>query len=166
MNDPQKIENSAKAYEEIKKLDHFKEDGTVVYLSPNDVPKESFAKYSEFFTPHEFADTRSGLTIINTHFMKALLALRVVCPFPFIINSGTRSQSTNRIVGGHPTSAHLVGLAADVRVDGGTQAMRIVKLAAKKGFMGIGVKRPSGARGYVHLDIVPRKEPTIWTYSY
>lgn len=43
---------------------------------------------------------------------------------PIIINSGYRSPSVNKAVGGVPTSNHLTGCAADIRVAGIEQLIR------------------------------------------
>ena len=43
---------------------------------------------------------------------------------PILINSGYRSEEVNKRVGGSPTSNHLTGCAADIKVFGIEQAMR------------------------------------------
>ena len=43
---------------------------------------------------------------------------------PIVINSGFRSPEVNKRVGGSPTSNHLTGCAADIKVFGIEQAMR------------------------------------------
>ena len=43
---------------------------------------------------------------------------------PIVINSGYRSEEVNKRVGGSPTSNHLIGCAADIKVFGIEQAMR------------------------------------------
>ena len=43
---------------------------------------------------------------------------------PIVINSGYRSEEVNKKVGGSPTSNHLTGCAADIKVYGIEQAMR------------------------------------------
>ena len=43
---------------------------------------------------------------------------------PIVINSGYRSEEVNKAVGGAPTSNHLTGCAADIRVCGMEQALR------------------------------------------
>ena len=47
---------------------------------------------------------------------------------PIIINSAFRSTSVNKAVGGVPTSNHLTGCAADIRVLGMEQALRYAVL--------------------------------------
>ena len=43
---------------------------------------------------------------------------------PIVINSAFRSPAVNKAVGGAPTSNHLTGCAADIRVSGMEQALR------------------------------------------
>ena len=43
---------------------------------------------------------------------------------PIIINSGYRCKELNRLVGGCPTSNHLTGCAADIRVNSKEQLLR------------------------------------------
>ena len=43
---------------------------------------------------------------------------------PIVINSAFRSAAVNKAVGGAPTSNHLTGCAADIRVSGMEQALR------------------------------------------
>jgi len=43
---------------------------------------------------------------------------------PLIVNSGYRSPAVNKAVGGAPTSKHLTGCAADIRVSGLEQLLR------------------------------------------
>ena len=47
---------------------------------------------------------------------------------PIVINSGYRCKELNRLVGGCPTSNHLTGCAADLRVAGKEQLLRYVTL--------------------------------------
>lgn len=47
---------------------------------------------------------------------------------PVVINSGYRCQEVNRLVGGCPTSNHLTGCAADIRVMGKEQLLRYVTI--------------------------------------
>lgn len=47
---------------------------------------------------------------------------------PIVVNSGYRCQEVNRLVGGCPTSNHLTGCAADIRVMGKEQLLRYVTI--------------------------------------
>lgn len=48
--------------------------------------------------------------------VRLLQPLRDIYKEPFIINSGFRSETANKAVGGVPTSQHMKGQAADVQV--------------------------------------------------
>lgn len=50
--------------------------------------------------------------------------LEKVREVPIIINSGYRCKELNRLVGGCPTSNHLTGCAADIRVNSKEQLLR------------------------------------------
>ena len=50
--------------------------------------------------------------------------LEKVREVPIIINSGYRCKELNRLVGGCPTSNHLMGCAADIRVNSKEQLLR------------------------------------------
>ncbi len=47
---------------------------------------------------------------------------------PIVISSGYRSAAVNKAVGGSPTSNHLLGCAADIRVSGIQQAIRFATI--------------------------------------
>lgn len=81
-----------------------------------DVPK--------FFTYKELIVTNTGLlnvpdnweTIMNLFSTgKYLDCLRTLYGHPITVDSGYRSPAVNRAVKGSDTSAHLLGLAADIR---------------------------------------------------
>ena len=50
--------------------------------------------------------------------------LEMMREVPVIINSGYRCKELNRLVGGCPTSNHLTGCAADIRVNSKEQLLR------------------------------------------
>ena len=50
--------------------------------------------------------------------------LEMMREVPIIINSGYRCKELNRLVGGCPTSNHLTGCAADIRVNSKEQLLR------------------------------------------
>ena len=70
---------------------------------------------------------------------------------PIIINSAFRSPAVNKAVGGVPTSNHLTGCAADIRVLGMEQALRYAVLLLdiadrqKKDFDEIILEKSKGA---------------------
>lgn len=76
------------------------------------------------FTLKEMLTTSTGLPnfpetwdIVNHLVMTAnrLQRLRDAVGFPIIVNSGFRTKAVNEVVGGSKTSAHVKGMAADIR---------------------------------------------------
>ena len=81
---------------------------------------------------------------------------------PIHINSGNRCATYNASVGGVSNSAHTIGQAADLRVNGGKDRRKMLDLAVLCWASGIGV-----ARSFIHVDvaedgILPR--PGAWSY--
>lgn len=79
-----------------------------------------------------------------------------------VVNSGYRSESYNRNIGGSPNSQHLLGKAADIRVNGLTPmqiANEIEKLILQGEMLqgGLGVYDT-----FVHYDI--RKKKARWDF--
>ena len=97
-------------------------------------------KLSEHFTLGELTKTSVKTADGNIPSHVAIENLKRVCKWlevlrtrynnlygeeePIIINSGYRSPEVNKKVGGSPTSNHLTGCAADIKVFGIEQAMR------------------------------------------
>ena len=80
---------------------------------------------------------------------------------PIVINSGYRCKELNRLVGGCPSSNHLTGCAADLRVAGKEQLLRYVTLLLDisdewhQDFDELLLER--NARGYwLHFAVRPR----------
>ena len=86
----------------------------------------SQAKLSEHFVLGEFTKSNSHPEVYNIPTHEAIANLKRVCEWlevlrersggPIRINSGYRSPQLNKKVGGAPTSNHLTGCAADIRV--------------------------------------------------
>lgn len=100
-------------------------------------------------------------------FMRHLGTLRKHFDAPIIISSGYRCAKRNEEVGGKPDSAHLLGLAVDIRIEG-AEARRLLGLAIAHDFQGIGVLQ-HGAKRFLHLDDAPdvpgiRPRPWLWSY--
>ena len=95
---------------------------------------------------------------MDAAFMERLNALRHEWGRPLIVNSAARCAAHNAKVGGSPKSQHLLGLAADLRVNTPNDGVALAALAEKHGFKGIGV-----AKTFVHLDL--RAGPAVrWEY--
>lgn len=101
-------------------------------------------------------------------FMQFLVTVREEASFPFVVSSGFRCAKRNEEIRGAGNSAHLLGLAADIRCYG-DEALRLVYLAVKHGVSGIGVSQKGGIDSrFIHVDTVPRDSvhPRPWIWSY
>lgn len=83
---------------------------------------------------------------------EGLQLLRDVLGKPVRITSGYRCPSRNRVVGGVPNSQHVLGLAADVVVDGLTPT-EVAQAAAKIAVFRIGGIGVYHSDGFTHLDV-------------
>ncbi len=110
-------------------------------------------KISEHFTlgemqSHDGADK----VLYSTELLEKLEELRSYGGFTIAINSGYRTDTYNKKIGGATASQHLKGMAADIIVkkDGVTvDAKKICCLAQTLGFAGIGYISANA----VHLDM-------------
>ena len=92
------------------------------------------AKLSEHFKLGEMTKSSSHPEVYNIPTHEAIANLKRVCGWlevlrkrngkPIIINSGYRSPQLNKKIGGVPTSNHLTGCAADIRVANMEQLIR------------------------------------------
>lgn len=113
-------------------------------------------KPEEFNSPDEKA---SGLRM-SIDFVKQLDKLRFFCEFPLKINSGFRTKTHNKKVKGKPSSAHTLGLAADIHCVNSRKRFIIVQEALKLGFKRVGI-----GNTFVHLDMDDNKpQQVIWLY--
>jgi uncharacterized protein YcbK (DUF882 family) len=88
-----------------------------------------------------------------------LQALRDILKRPVKVAAGYRSPAHNKAVGGSPNSRHMLGEAADIKVNGVT-VKKIALEALRCGFKGIGVYRHNGDN-FVHCD-VRTGVPSYW----
>ena len=89
-----------------------------------------------------------GKNNINIDFLEKLQLARTYAGIPFVVISGCRCDSHNSSaeVGGKPTSDHLTGEGADIRVINSTERFAILDSAIAAGFRRIGI-----GRGFIHL---------------
>ena len=82
---------------------------------------------------------------------------------PVIINSGYRSPEVNKRVGGSPTSNHLTGCAADIKVFGIEQAMRYAVILLNyadntmQEFDELLIERSKKGTYWVHFAVRPKE---------
>ncbi len=82
---------------------------------------------------------------------------------PIVINSGFRSPEVNKRVGGSPTSNHLTGCAADIKVFGIEQAMRYAVILLNyadntmQEFDELLIERSKKGTYWVHFAVRPKE---------
>ena len=112
------------------------------------------------FSLSEFACPDCGRADMDNNFLEMLDKARDIAGIPFVITSGFRCPEHNKKVGGRPNSAHLRGLAADIRVRGNKQRFIILDALIKVGFKRIGV-----ANDFIHVDCdLTKPYPRVWLY--
>ena len=118
------------------------------------------------FTVGEFRCKHTGQIRMNAGFMDRLQALRTEYGKAMVISSGYRDPAHPIEARKSEPGAHSTGHACDVLVRGG-DALRLIGLALKHGFTGIGVKQSGGSR-FIHLDDLQhepnRPRPWVWSY--
>ena len=97
--------------------------------------------------------------------MTVLDNLRWSYNHPIYLNSAYRCREHNKAVGGVDSSPHTKGIAVDIRCSG-QDAHRILSLAARFGFTGIGVSQKGDhSKRFIHLDIDGGEtRPWVWSY--
>lgn len=110
----------------------------------------------KYFKPSEFSEYEK----MSPDFLLRLDRARDIAGVPFVITSSFRSELDNERVNGAKNSAHLRGLAVDIRCTTAYDRYRIVYGLMAAGFMRIGI-----ARNFVHCDIdASLPYPRIWLY--
>lgn len=115
-----------------------------------------YFQFSEFDSPDE---PGSALKYMDTIVIHVLDVAREEAGIPFIINSGYRTETYNKKVGGSPTSSHLKGLAADIAYNSLEDAVRIIAALARAGFYRIGLY-PN--QNFIHVDDDDSKPVAYW----
>lgn len=122
------------------------------------------------FSIEELKCKHCGAHILIPEFMDKLQALRTEYGKPMKITSAYRCSAHNNAVSSTGVHGpHTTGEAVDIACSG-ADAYKLVSLAIKHGFTGIGVaqKGPHEKR-FIHLDTLPnavgQPRPTVWTYA-
>ena len=103
-----------------------------------------------------------GQVDMDKKFMSKLDLARGFSGVPYIVNSGYRCSAYNASVGGKSDSAHIYGLAADIKSVGSREKFKIVKGLIEAGFTRIGIGFDGG---FVHVDLDTTKDQeVIWGY--
>lgn len=122
-----------------------------------------WGKYPNF-KADEFKCSHCGAEGIKEEVVAKLQTLRNEYGKPMRITSGYRCPKHPAEILKTTPGAHALGLASDIGVEG-AEAHRILALAFKHGFTGIGVQQ-KGAGRFIHVDIRSGQLPTpaVWSY--
>tara|TARA_B100000530_G_scaffold323448_1_gene259313 strand:- start:159 stop:512 length:354 start_codon:yes stop_codon:yes gene_type:complete len=113
----------------------------------------------KYFKLEDFNCQETGDNLMDVDFIHRLDELRETCGFPFIITSGFRSpEHSNERSKANGPGTHAQGIAADIRVSGGSQRYTIIQEAMRMGFQGIGI-----AKTFIHVDD-RQSTPVVWNY--
>lgn len=116
----------------------------------------------KYFSKNEFDSPdiiNSGL-LMDNQLILMLDKAREIAGIPFIINSGYRSKSHNKSVGGKKDSSHLKGLAVDISATNSRDRYLIIKSLFQVGFIRIGIRKD-----FIHCDIDYNKDLNVtWLY--
>jgi uncharacterized protein YcbK (DUF882 family) len=124
-----------------------------------------WTKYPNF-KADEFRCKHTGKDGMHPDFMARLQSLRNEYGKSMRVTSGYRDKLHPIEAKKQTTGAHTTGRAVDIAVEG-SDAVKLVTLAIKHGFTGIGVQQ-KGAGRFIHLDDISgnpsQPRPHIWSY--
>jgi zinc D-Ala-D-Ala carboxypeptidase len=118
------------------------------------------------FSAAEFRCKHTGQLRMDAGFMDRLQALRTDYGKPIAISSGYRDKTHPAEARKDEPGAHSTGHACDIPIRG-HDAHKLLSLALKHGFTGIGIKQ-KGEDRFIHLDDLQheanRPRPWVWSY--
>lgn len=125
---------------------------------------------SKFFSREECECKCCGLMNIDPELLKVMDDIRTMVGHGLIISSGSRCPTHNESEGGKKNSAHLTGLAVDIKVSGSIQRWELLdaifthNMMAER--MGLHkVVRVGIAKTFIHIDLdVTKPQNVIWVY--
>ena len=114
-------------------------------------------KLSKNFEQYEFdCGCGCGEDEVDPKLVDKLQCLRDLVGKPIIVTSGCRCTLYNKHIGGVENSPHLLGLAADIQVEGMTPVTLSI-LANRIQYIRIGIYPV-----HVHIDIKPPNPSKYW----
>lgn len=119
----------------------------------------------EHFQPEEFfcecGECGKGFEDMDMEFLRKLDEARDFARMAFILNSSIRCELHNEAVGGRTGSAHVEGLAVDIRANSSRARYKILEALLRAGFHRIGV-----GETFIHVDSDETKDPeVVWLYE-
>jgi len=122
-----------------------------------------WGKYPNFKAA-EFKCSHCGSEGIKEALIAKLQAMRTEYGKAMRITSGYRCPKHPVEASKSVPGAHALGIAADIGVEG-AEAHRVLALAMKHGFTGVGVQQKGTGR-FIHVDIRNGELPTpaVWSY--
>lgn len=118
------------------------------------IATEGDKSVSTNFKVKEFKSRACPVVFIDGELIRVLQCLRAVLGCPINVNSGYRTETHNKAVGGSTNSAHLLGKAADISCVN-IPAKKVAEIAyrtyGKQIAIGLHEKE-----NYVHIDVLYR----------
>ena len=108
---------------------------------------------TQHFKLSEFACPCCKRVMLHPALLKKLVKFREMIGKPVYITSGYRCLEYNQKVGGIKSSYHMLGLAADIQIEG-VSALDLLEYAEIINFAGIGFYEK---KNFLHLDVRPTK---------
>jgi len=108
---------------------------------------------AKYFKLSEFACPCCKRVMLHPMLLNKLVEFRAIIKKPIYITSGYRCAEYNQKVGGIKCSYHLLGLAADIKIEG-VSALDLLEYAEILNFSGIGFYEK---KNFLHLDVRPTK---------
>jgi uncharacterized protein YcbK (DUF882 family) len=105
------------------------------------------------FKLSEFACPCCKRVMLHPTLLEKLVKFREMVGRPIYITSGYRCAEYNQKVGGIKSSYHLLGLAADIKIEG-VSALDLLEYAETIDFSGIVLYEK---KNFLHLDVRPTK---------
>jgi uncharacterized protein YcbK (DUF882 family) len=117
-----------------------------------------YFEYEEFDSP----DIQGSGQLMDSKLLEMIDEAREIYGKPIHVNSGYRTSSHNRKVGGKSSSSHLKGLAIDVACVKSDERFKMLNALLEVGF---NFNRIGVASTFIHVDIDKDKsQNVIWTY--
>jgi hypothetical protein len=114
----------------------------------------------KYFNKNEFACRCCGRVILDPDLCDMLDEARAKAKVAFHITSGYRCPTYNISIGGRKNSAHIHGMAADIRTLSSAERFAILEGLLSAGFHRIGI-----GPDFIHADCDESKpEGVLWTY--